>query len=287
MPSLIDFRRRIRSVKNTQQITKAMKMVSAAKLRRAQEAVLAARPFSNSLRQMLANVASATKGNEAVGQHPLLVERPEERVLVIVINSDRGLAGAFSTNINRAAQKFLVEDKAGKTVAVEAVGKKARDYFRRRGFTIAGETFNLTKKPKYADAAELGRKVAERYANGEVDSVYLVYNEFKTVMSAKLDILQLLPVPLPQDHGSVDYIYEQPAEDLLATLLPRYVEVAIYRALLESAAAEHAARMTAMDAASSNAADVIERLTLYMNRVRQASITREIIEVVSGASALD
>ncbi|MBL8239366.1 MAG: ATP synthase F1 subunit gamma [Bryobacterales bacterium] len=287
MPSLIDFRRRIRSVKNTQQITKAMKMVSAAKLRRAQEAVIAARPFANSLRQMLANVAGATRGSETASQHPLLVERPEERVLVIVINADRGLAGAFSTNINRGAQKFLVEDKAGKTVEVEAIGKKARDYFRRRGFTIAGEYFGLTKSPKYADAAAIGRKVAERYANGEVDSVYLIYNEFKTVMSARLDIMQLLPVPLPQDHSGVDYIYEQPAEDLLATLLPRYVEVAIYRAILESAAAEHAARMTAMDSASSNAADVIERLTLYMNRVRQASITREIIEVVSGASALD
>jgi F-type H+-transporting ATPase subunit gamma len=287
MPSLIDFRRRIRSVKNTQQITKAMKMVSAAKLRRAQEAVIAARPFANSLRQMLANVAGAAKGSETAGQHPLLVERPEERVLAIIINADRGLAGAFSTNINRGAQKFLTEAKQGKTIEIEAVGKKARDYFRRRGFTIAGEMMNVTKAPKYADAATLGRKVSGRYANGEVDAVYLIYNEFKSVMSAKLEIAQLLPVPLPQEQSSVDYIFEQPAEELLATLLPRYVEVAIYRAILESAAAEHAARMTAMDSASSNAADVIERLTLYMNRVRQASITREIIEVVSGASALD
>jgi len=287
MPSLIDFRRRIRSVKNTQQITKAMKMVSAAKLRRAQEAVIAARPFANSLRIMLANVAAAIKGNESVAQHPLLVERPEERVLAIIINADRGLAGAFSTNINRGAQKFLTESKDGKSVAIEAVGKKARDYFRRRGFTIAGEMMNVSKAPKYADAATLGRKVVKQYADGDVDAVYLIYNEFKSVMSARLEIAQLLPVPLPQDHGNVDYIYEQPAEELLATLLPRYVEVAIYRAILESAAAEHAARMTAMDSASSNAADVIERLTLYMNRVRQASITREIIEVVSGASALD
>ena len=287
MPSLIDFRRRIRSVKNTQQITKAMKMVSAAKLRRAQDAVIAARPYANSLRQMLANVANATKGSDAAAENPLLVERPEKRVLVIIINADRGLAGAFSTNINRGAQKFLTEDKAGKKWEVEAVGKKARDYFRRRGFTIAGELFNATKAPKYADAAAIGRKVVERYSKGEVDSVYLIYNEFKSVMSATLDIVQLLPVPLPQQQTSVDYIFEQPADNLLATLLPRYVEVAIYRAILESAAAEHAARMTAMDSASSNAADVIERLTLYMNRVRQASITREIIEVVSGASALD
>jgi F-type H+-transporting ATPase subunit gamma len=287
MPSLIDFRRRIRSVKNTQQITKAMKMVSAAKLRRAQEAVIAARPFANSLRQLLANVAHAAKGSEAASSHPLLAERPEERVLVLVINSDRGLAGAFSTNINRGAQKFLVEGKAGKTWEIEAIGKKARDYFRRRNFTIAGETFNVSKAPKFADAEALGRKVVERYANGEVDSVYLIYNEFKSVMSHKLEIMQVLPVPVPQDATSVDYVFEQPAEDLLATLLPRYVEVLIFRGILESTAAEHAARMTAMDSASSNAADVIERLTLYMNRVRQASITREIIEVVSGASALE
>ncbi|MFN0102304.1 MAG: ATP synthase F1 subunit gamma [Bryobacteraceae bacterium] len=287
MPSLIDFRRRIRSVKNTQQITKAMKMVSAAKLRRAQDAVIAARPFANALRKMLANVAGAAKGTDAAAENPLLAERPEERVQIILINSDRGLAGAFSININRGAQKFLTEDKAGKNWQVEAVGKKARDYFRRRGFTISGETFNVTKAPKYADAAALGRKVVERYAKGEVDSVYLVYNEFKSVMAAKLDIVQVLPVPLPQERTGVNYIFEQPAEELLATLLPRYVEVLIYRAILESAAAEHAARMTAMDAASSNAADVIERLTLYMNRLRQASITREIIEVVSGASALE
>jgi len=287
MPSLIDFRRRIRSVKNTQQITKAMKMVSAAKLRRAQDAVIAARPFADSLRQMLANVASAAKGSEGAGENPLLAERPEERVLVLIINSDRGLAGAFSTNINKGAQKFLTEAKAGKKWEVEAVGKKSRDYFRRRGFTIAGETFNLTKAPKYADAATLGRKIIERYSKAEVDSVYLVYNDFKSVMAATLNVVQLLPVPLPTAQTTVDYIFEQPAEALLATLLPRYVEVTIFRAILESTAAEHAARMTAMDAASSNAADVIERLTLYMNRVRQASITREIIEVVSGASALE
>lgn len=287
MPSLIDFRRRIRSVKNTQQITKAMKMVSAAKLRRAQEAVIAARPYATSLRQMLANVAVAAKGNEAAGENPLLAERAEERVLAIVINADRGLAGAFSTNINRGAQRFLTETKAGKAVEVEAVGKKARDFFRRRNFTIAGSVLNATKAPKYSEAAEIGQRVAERYAKGEIDAVYLIYNEFKSVISANLEILQVLPVPVPAAHTSTDYIFEQPAEELLASLLPRYVEVLIYRAILESAAAEHAARMTAMDAASSNAADVIERLTLYMNRVRQASITREIIEVVSGASALE
>ena len=171
--------------------------------------LIAARPFGNSLRQMLANVAAAAKGSDAASEHPLLVERPEERVLAIIINADRGLAGAFSTNINRGAQKFLTEEKAGKTVEIEAVGKKARDYFRRRGFTISGEMMNVTKAPKYADAAALGRKVVERYANGEVDSVYLIYNEFKSVISQKLDILQVLPVPLPAEQSSVDYIFEQ------------------------------------------------------------------------------
>ena len=287
MPSLIDFRRRIRSVKNTQQITKAMKMVSAAKLRRAQDAVIAARPFANSLRAMLANVATAARGTDAAAENPLLTERPEERVLIILINSDRGLAGAFATNLNRGAQRFLLEDKAGKKTEIEAVGKKGRDYFRRRGFTIAGETFGVTRAPKYSDAAALARRVIGRYARGEVDSVYLVYNEFKSVMAQRLDVVQVLPVPLPPGGESVNYIFEQPPAQLLESLLPRYVEVLIYKAILESTAAEHAARMTAMDAASSNAADVIERLTLYMNRVRQASITREIIEVVSGASALE
>ena len=287
MPSLIDFRRRIRSVKNTQQITKAMKMVSAAKLRRAQDAVIAARPFGNSLRAMLANVATASKGAAANEQNPLLVERPEERVQVIVISSDRGLAGAFATNLNKAAQKFCNEDKAGKKIEIEAVGKKAKDYFRRRNFKISGEVFGVTRAPKYAHAADLAKKVIDRYTNGEIDSVYIAYNEFKSVSTQKPDVMQILPVPLPQSGDTTDYIFEQPVEQLLETLLPRYVEVLIFRAILESTAAEHAARMTAMDAASSNASDVIEKLTLYMNRVRQASITREIIEVVSGASALE
>jgi len=287
MPSLIDYRRRIRSVKNTQQITKAMKMVSAAKLRRAQEAVIAARPFADSVRELLANVTNATKGTESATENPLVVVRPEKKVLVVVMNADRGLAGAFSTNINKAAQKFINETMAGKDCEIEAVGKKARDYFRRRGFKIAGETLNLTKAPKYADAVALAKKIMDRYASAEVDAVYLINNDFKSVLAATLNIKQLLPVPVPPDQPGVDYIFDQPVEEVLARLYPRYVEVSIFRAILESAAAEHAARMTAMDAASSNAADVIERLTLYMNRVRQASITREIIEVVSGASALE
>lgn len=285
MPSLIDFRRRIRSVKNTQQITKAMKMVSAAKLRRAQEAVVAGRPFAGLLKQMLANVASAAAGNDSVKEHPLLQQRELKRALVIVVSADRGLAGAFNSNVNRGAHKFM-QEQPGVTFEIESIGKKGRDYFRRRGYTISGDHQNFSRKPNYADVAAVAKKVSARYAAGEVDAVYIAYNEFKSVMTQRLQIVPILPVPLPEGAAATDYIYEQPAEQLLGTLLPRYVEIELWRSVLESTASEHAARMTAMDAASRNAADVIERVTLQMNRVRQASITREIIEVVSGASAL-
>jgi F-type H+-transporting ATPase subunit gamma len=286
MPSLIDFRRRIRSVKNTQQITKAMKMVSAAKLRRAQEAVLAARPFANMLGEMLGNVAHAAAGSDAAKELPLLQQRETvKKAVVIVVSADRGLAGAFNSNVNRGAQKFM-QDQPGITFEVESIGKKGRDYFRRRGFTISGDHQNFSRKPVYADVAAVANKVSERYANGEIDAVYVAYNEFKSVMTQKLQVEQVLPVPLTESADTTEYIYEQPAEVLLASLLPRYVEVELWRSVLESTASEHAARMTAMDAASRNASEVIERVTLQMNRVRQASITREIIEVVSGASAL-
>ena len=286
MPSLIDFRRRIRSVKNTQQITKAMKMVSAAKLRRAQEAVLAARPFANMLGEMLGNVARAAAGSDAAKELPLLQQRESiKNAVVIVVSADRGLAGAFNSNVNRGAQKFM-QDQPGITFEVESIGKKGRDYFRRRGFTISGDHQNFSRKPVYADVAAVASKVSERYAKGEIDAVYVAYNEFKSVMTQKLQVEQILPVPLTESADTTEYIYEQPAEVLLASLLPRYVEVELWRSVLESTASEHAARMTAMDAASRNASDVIERVTLQMNRVRQASITREIIEVVSGASAL-
>ena len=286
MPSLIDFRRRIRSVKNTQQITKAMKMVSAAKLRRAQEAVLAARPFANMLGEMLGNVARAAAGSDAAKELPLLQQRETvKKAVVIVVSADRGLAGAFNSNVNRGAQKFM-QDQPGITFEVESIGKKGRDYFRRRGFTISGDHQNFSRKPVYADVAAVAKKVSERYAAGEIDAVYVAYNEFKSVMTQKLQVEQVLPVPLTESADTTEYIYEQPAEVLLASLLPRYVEVELWRSVLESTASEHAARMTAMDAASRNASEVIERVTLQMNRVRQASITREIIEVVSGASAL-
>jgi F-type H+-transporting ATPase subunit gamma len=286
MPSLIDFRRRIRSVKNTQQITKAMKMVSAAKLRRAQEAVLAARPFANMLGQMLGNVARAAAGSDAVKELPLLQPRETvKKAVMIVVSADRGLAGAFNSNVNRGAQKFI-QDQPGVTFEIESIGKKGRDYFRRRGFAISGDHQNFSRKPVYADVAAVAAKVSQRYAAGEIDAVYVAYNEFKSVMTQRLQVEQVLPVPLTESADTTEYIYEQPVEVLLASLLPRYFEVELWRSVLESTASEHAARMTAMDAASRNASEVIERVTLQMNRVRQASITREIIEVVSGASAL-
>jgi F-type H+-transporting ATPase subunit gamma len=284
MPSLIDIRRRIRSVKSTQQITKAMKMVSAAKLRRAQERVMSSRPYAAMLRQMLANVAAAPAGEEGVS--PLLADRPERRIQVILLTSDRGLAGAFNTNLIRAAQTFATEH-ADATVEFETVGRKGRDYFARRHWKLSGEHIGILNKPAYSEAAAIGQKVAQRVINDEIDAVYLIYNEFKSVISQKLTITKILPVSAPVQDEPVDYIYEQPPEQLLASLLPKYVELQVYTAMIETVAAEHAARMTAMDSASTNAADMIERLTLYMNRVRQASITREIIEVVSGASALE
>ena len=285
MPSLIDIRRRIRSVKNTQQITKAMKMVSAAKLRRAQERVVAARPYSAMLQRVLSNVAAAAAGNEEIGNSPLLKERPEKRIQVILFTSDRGLAGAFNGNLLKATQRFIDEHRDA-SIEMELVGRKGRDFYRRRSYPISGDHIGILNKPAYADASAIARRIIERFENDEIDSVYVIYNAFKSVMSQELTVRKVLPVTAPQGE-TVDYIFEQPVEQMMTSLLPKYVEVQVYTAMLETAAAEHAARMTAMDSATSNAADVIENLTLYMNRVRQASITREIIEVVSGASALE
>ena len=285
MPSLIDIRRRVRSVRNTQQITKAMKMVSAAKLRRAQERALAARPYAAMLQQMLANVAEAASQSPDAGAHPLLAVRPEKRVLVVVVTADRGLAGGFNANLLKLAQRF-VNGTRDKELTFELVGRKGRDYFRKRGANIAGEYIGWMRTLSLADAQRIGGAIIDRFSKGEVDAVYLFVNEFKSVMTPALTEMRLLPIEVPKTQTTVDYIYEQKPEELLGSLLPRYIEVQIYRALLESVAAEHAARMTAMDAASSNASEVIDKLTLYMNRVRQASITREIIEIVSGAAAL-
>jgi F-type H+-transporting ATPase subunit gamma len=287
MPSLIDLRRRIRSVKNTQQITKAMKVVSAAKLRRAQDRVLAARPYAQSIRRMLANVIQAVgEGHEAEGLE-FLIKRPEKRVQLLVITADRGLAGAFNSNVIRTAQKFI-QDNSGAEVQLELIGRKGRDFFRKRHRHITGDYSTIFQKVvRYEDALEIAQKVTERFKKGEIDAVYMVLNNFKSLMASRLVVSRLLPLEPPEKQEQIDYIYEQPPGVLLERLLPRYIEAQIYRALLESAAAEHAARMTAMEAASTNAAEVIDSLTLKMNRVRQASITREIIEIVSGAAALD
>jgi F-type H+-transporting ATPase subunit gamma len=286
MPSLIDIRRRIRSVKNTQQITKAMKMVSAAKLRRAQDRVIESRPYGALLRTVLGNVAAAVASTEQGANDPLLAVRPEQRILLVLVTSDKGLAGAFNSNLIKGAQRFLAEH-GGASARLELVGRKGRDFFRKRGAQIIGEHINLAAKPAYQDMAEIARKAMELYRNEEIDAVYLLYNEFKSVMSQRLTLVRVLPADIPQQAGPVDYIFAQPPAEMLNALLPRYVELEFFRALLESSAAEHAARMTAMEAATSNAGEMIEKLTLYMNRVRQASITKEIIEVVSGAAAAE
>jgi F-type H+-transporting ATPase subunit gamma len=286
MPSLIDIRRRIRSVKNTQQITKAMKMVSAAKLRRAQERVVSSRPYAALLRKVLGNVAAAVASDEKAGENPLLAHRPERRVLLVLITGDKGLAGAFNSNLIKTAQRFSAEH-GGAAVKMELIGRKGRDFFRKRGAEITGEHVGLAAKVVYSDLAAIARKAMDLYVAEEIDAVYLLHNEFKSVATQKVALNRVLPLEIPEQAAPVDYIYEQPPVELLSALIPRYVELEFYRALVESAAAEHAARMTAMDAATSNAGDMIEKLTLYMNRVRQASITKEIIEVVSGATAAE
>jgi F-type H+-transporting ATPase subunit gamma len=285
MPSLIDIRRRIRSVKSTQQITKAMKMVSAAKLRRAQDRVLAARPYAGLIREMTASVVARAASSGETIEQPLMARRPDNRILLLFLTGDKGLCGAFNTNLIKASQAYLAQH-ASQYVELELIGRKGRDYYRRRQAPVAGEHVNVFAKVEYSQAKAIAGRAMERFITGEIDAVDLLYNEFKTVLSQKLVVDRILPVEPPRAESTpVDYIYEQPVNEILSYLLPRYVEFQVYRAMLESAAAEHAARMTAMDAATSNAAEMIDKLTLYMNRVRQASITKEIIEVVSGAAA--
>jgi F-type H+-transporting ATPase subunit gamma len=289
MPTLLDFRRRIRSVKNTQQITRAMKFVAAARLRRAQEAALAARPYAKELARVLRSIMSRIDQPE----HPLLAHRPEEKILVIVLTGERGLAGAFNSNILRKANEFFRPNK-GKKISVIPVGKKGRDSMKKAGFHFPAEYVNVLARVNFGTARDIASVVTDLYAKEEVDSVYIVFSEFKTVMTPNLVLEKLLPVEAmradeestsEKDSAQVDYIYEQPKERLLDKLLPRYIETQILRAMLESSAAEHAARMTAMESATKNAGDVIEALTLHMNKVRQAAITKEIIEIVSGASS--
>jgi F-type H+-transporting ATPase subunit gamma len=346
MANILDIRRRIRSVTNTRQITKAMKMVSAAKLRRAQERALAARPYAQMLTNVLKSLVSRAEiydPETGEPKHPLLAQRPENNILLIVVTGDKGLAGAFNTNILKAAARFLAS-KAGKNIEVEAIGRKGRDFLRRRyakaeprtadsqgapRTTLVGEHIGVLNKVEYAMAADLANRVNDRYRKGEIDSVYVLFNEFKSVIAQRLIVEQILPIeqigvpavrqademsqeekeqaleaargtgvsirpPDTKDVDAtaakfaaapVDYIYEQSAEELFQSLLTKYVAIQLFRGLLESVAAEHAARMTAMEAASNNATDMIDSLTLAMNRARQAKITKEIIEIVSGAAA--
>jgi F-type H+-transporting ATPase subunit gamma len=344
MPNVLDIRRRIRSVKSTRQITKAMKMVSAAKLRRAQERALAARPYAEMLTNVLKSLvqrADVIDPETGKAKHPLLETREERNIVLVVVTGDRGLAGGFNSNLLKAAQRFL-DTKSNLNVDVECVGRKGRDYFRRRypsqsanearssAVRVTGEHLGILKVPQFSHVSPIAEDIIERYAIGEIDAVYVVFNEFKSVIAQRLVVEQVLPVsslgerdieqaielstdererageaatsagvPLePQDTSEierqaatfgtsqVDYIYEQPAVQLFRALLPKYVIAQIYRAMLESVAAEHAARMTAMDSATNNAGDLIDSLTLTMNRARQAAITKEIIEIVSGAAAL-
>ncbi len=286
MPSLIDIRRRVRAVKSTQQITKAMKMVSASKLRRAQERVVNSRPFAQQMLRVLNNLATRVDPSA----HALLTtpDNAAAKPLIFVITADRGLCGSFNTNIIKNAGTFAQEQ--GRDVALGLVGRKGRDFFVRRGYDVRYELINLFNALKFNHAQAIARTAVEEFTEGRCNSVYLIYNEFKSVMQQRIVIERLLPIGrLPEtavDGPQVDYLYEPSAEEILSDIIPRHVEVQVYRALLESSAAEHAARMTAMDTATRNSADMIESLTLYMNKVRQAAITREIIEVVSGAQAL-
>jgi F-type H+-transporting ATPase subunit gamma len=286
MPSLIDLRRRIRSVKNTQQITKAMKMVSTARLRRAQDMVLSARPYAQLLRRMLQNVAAVAGNDDEAASNPLLARRPENRILILVLTGDRGLAGAFNATVIKTTQKFIA-DHEGARIELELMGRKGRDFFRKRWQYVSGEYGTLfLRTVNLEDALAIARKAIDRFRKEEIDAVYIIGNEFKSIASQIVTTTRLLPVDLPEAKERVDYIYEQPPSQLLASLLPKYVETSVYTAMLESSASEHATRMRAMDAASTNAADVIEKYTMTLNRVRQASITKEIIEIVSGAAAL-
>jgi len=285
MPSLIDIRRRIRSVKNTQQITRAMKMVASARLRRAQDRVINSRPYARMASELLGDVVAAA-GPELVEQLPLLAAREERRIQLVLITADRGLAGAFNANLIKAAQQFLAGHR-DREVELELVGRKGRDFFIKRPVAISGETTGISQTAGQAEAEQLGRKLIGRFISGEVDSVWLIYNEFKSVLSQKVTLRKILPIELPAAASRREYIFEQPPMEMLERLLPEFIVLQVLEAFLESAAAEQAARMTAMDAATTNAGEVINKLTLFMNRVRQASITREIIEVVSGASALE
>ena len=290
MASLLDMRRRIKSVKNTQQITKAMKMVAAAKLKRAQDRVTAARPYAQKMSEILGGL-SAKIGDEF--SHPLLDTRGDEKYLIVLVSADKGLCGGFNTNIMKAAQIFLKQNGDKETEMIP-VGRKGRDFFKRRSINFLEEYIGMTGsgQVKLADALEIAQKITKTFTEDEtIDKVFLVFTEFKTVLSQQTVVEQLLPIPRTvseqetSNSSQAEYIYEQPASEIFGKLLPKQVETQIYRSMLESVASEQGSRMTAMDSASKNAGELIDSLTLNMNRIRQAAITKEIIEVVSGAAA--
>jgi F-type H+-transporting ATPase subunit gamma len=299
MPSLIDLRRRIRAVKNTQQITKAMKMVAASKLRRAQERIVSARPYAAQMQRVLSSVAARVDSS----LHPLLTirePRPESKTLAIIVTADKGLCGSFNTNVIKAAGAFITDSTAPAMLGL--VGRKGRDFFARRGFAVLFERVGIFQQLRFEEAQAVAQVAVDAFVPGDVDRVVLIYNEFKSVISQRVVVEQLLPIaraqveetPAAEPRGAapgtgylpVEYLYEPSPQEIFNQLLPRHVEVQVYRAMLESNAAFFAAQMTAMDTATKNSADMIANLTLYMNKVRQAAITREIIEVVSGAQAL-
>jgi F-type H+-transporting ATPase subunit gamma len=285
LATLRDIRRRIGSVQNTKQITRAMKVVAASRLRRSQERIFNARPYANQMMALLESLAARLEQQ----QHPLLARRPERKILLVVVTADRGLCGAFNANLLRTAQNYI-RGRSAEKVSVVAVGRKGRDFFRRRSVNITAEYVNIFRQLEFSHARELANRIIELYTSEAVDAVDLVYNEFKSMMVQNVKVERYLPVePRVATEGEfqADYIYEQPPAEILKTLLPRYVEVQVFRALLESQAAENAARMTAMDSATNNADELIETLRLKLNRLRQAGITKEIIEVVSGAQALE
>lgn len=285
MATLRDIRRRIGSVRNTKQITRAMKVVAASRLRKSQERIFNARPYADQMLAVLESVAARLEQQ----QHPLLARRPEQKILLVVVTSDRGLCGAFNANVLRTAQNYIRE-RGEDEVSLVIVGRKGRDFFRRRSVNVTAEYINIFKQLEFSHAKDLAEKIIGLYTSEEVDAVDLVYNEFKSTMAQDVKVDRYLPIePRVAAEGEfqADYIYEQPPAEILKALLPRYVEVEVFRALLESQAAEYAARMTAMDSATNNADDLIETLRLKLNRARQAGITKEIIEVVSGAQALE
>lgn len=284
MSTLRDIKRRITSVKNTEQITKAMKMVAASKLRRAQDAILASRPYAHKMLEVLSSLALRTNPQA----HPLLYKREPKRVDLVVVTSDRGLCGAFNSNIIRRAEQFIREHQDWE-FTLHLVGRKANDYFKRRDYNIRKVSLNVLSDISFPHAVAVGSDVVENYLAEEFDQVFMVYNEFKSAIQQTVIVEQLLPIKpmdISEDYYPVEYTFEPSEDVLLAELLPRHINIQVYRVFLESVASEHGARMTAMEAASKNAVEMIERLTLVYNRTRQAAITTELIEVVSGKEAM-